>query len=197
MNFAQKHYIDIMEKVVEVCDETGLTKSDILLELDFVPDGSGSAPALRSPPVFTIKESRGYFEGTRPNEPDWFYKNEDDEVYNNNIKFMNAGLKDHYGRMTENHLLCFVRHPGFTSCYRLQLMVEQKRAQMFGEEAMNAFRCAIHDDDFGPLSNIFPEPQVRSIRQTLGAMSSEAEIDRVRTMLTVLNAMGEDFPLRV
>ena len=188
-----QHYASIMAKVIEFCDSSGLTKSEVLLELDFVPDDRGIAPALRDPPAFIIKESRGYFEGSRPNEPDWFYKKEWGEACK--IPPATVALKDQYGRMTGNHLLCFVRHPGSVHSYRMQGVVQQRvqQAQMFGEEALSAFRCAIQHDDFGPLSKIFHEVQVRSIRKDLGKMPSEVELDRVRMMM---NAFGGDFPLR-
>lgn len=183
-----------MRKVVEVHNETGLKKMDLLLELDFAPDSSGTAPALRHPPEFSVKETRGYYEGSRPNEPDWFYKGHK-EVYKKNIKASTDALKDHHGRMTEDHLLCLVRHAGgFTSCYRVQLMTEASGPQMLGDEAFRAFRVAINDDDYGPMASLFPA-QVSGIRHRLGGTPSQAEqdeiVDRVRMML---NAMGGNFP---
>ena len=121
LSFAKKHFVDIMVELVSVCGSTGLKKGELLLELDFVPDKNGRIPALQNPPDFKIKESRGYFEGARPNEPDWFYKKQDAEVYQRNIKPIVAAIKDHYNRLTPSHLLCFVRHSDGASCYKIQL----------------------------------------------------------------------------
>ena len=88
-----------MKEVVEVCNELNLTKSDVLLELDFMPDESGTAPALQTPvPNFKVKASRDYFEGERPNEPDWFHKHDDEQVYKSNVEKIVPCLKDHYER---------------------------------------------------------------------------------------------------
>ncbi|KAL9182977.1 hypothetical protein ACHAXT_004256 [Thalassiosira profunda] len=164
-NFSQKYYVAIMERVVTVCKELGLTKAEVLLELDFYPDDSGVAPALRYPPVFAVKESRGYFEGERPNEPDWFFKTVDAQTYERNVKATLEGLVDQHDRLTENHLLCFARHPGFMAAYRMQLV--GNNTQLFGEDAFNAFRIAIHDEDIGPLTDLFGETAAKMFSRSL------------------------------
>jgi hypothetical protein len=185
-----------MESVVQVCDEFNLAKSEVLLELDFLPDkDGGSPPALRSPvPDFKVKASRGYFEGERPNEPDWFYKHDDEETYNKNMKSIIPGLKDYFNRVTEIHLnlLCFVRHSGeLTSCYRMQMEHGSgSGVQLFGEEEFQAFRSAIQDENFEPLHNLLVERVATRDRRYLAHISSEDEIDRVRA---ILNRMGGDF----
>lgn len=51
LNFAKANYPATMERIVEVSDETGLNKSELLLELDFNSnDDKGIAPALQDPP---------------------------------------------------------------------------------------------------------------------------------------------------
>ena len=121
LNFAQKNYVDIMYKLVEACDETGLVKNDMLLMLDFTPNKFGKAPALQDPPEFTIAPVKGFTEGSRPYEPDWFYKHEDRQIYEHHIKGVLAAIKDQHSRMTSTHLLCLVRYSGGTSCYKMQL----------------------------------------------------------------------------
>jgi hypothetical protein len=191
VNFGKRHYAEIMERFVDVCDETGVKKSELLLELDFMPDDNGTnAPALREPPEFKIGEARGYFEGSRPNEPDWFYKKEDKHAYEVNVNNVVSTVKDHFGRMTENHVLVLVRYPGGHACYRLQLQ-EDNGLQMFSDLALDAFRSAINDEDFGPLSRIFDESQVRHFKKKFG-MPCDSDLDQVRRML---NMMGGDFPL--
>ena len=65
------------------------------MEINFVPDINGCVPALRTLTEFKVKNASGYFEGTRPNEPDWFYRGEDPKVYEENITGIVADLKDH------------------------------------------------------------------------------------------------------
>lgn len=194
MTWSQKNYFAIMERVVDVCRESNLAKNEVLLELDFLPDESGLAPALRKPsPAFHVKASRGYFEGDRPNEPDWYYK-EDEEVYNRNVKKVISALQDNFNRITDIHLLCFVRHAnGFTSCYRMQMQAGiDNDTQLFGNDAFGAFESAVHEKDFGALRALFGEEVTSRIMRHLAPNMppSEADIDRVRALL---NAMGGNF----
>ena len=46
-NFQKRHYPEIMKEIVEVLDETGLTRLDLLLELDFMLHAGRTAPTLR------------------------------------------------------------------------------------------------------------------------------------------------------
>jgi len=192
LNFAKRYYVDIMVELVDVCDENNLKKEDLLLELDFTPNKRGRAPALKDPPEFKIARSRGYFEGSRPNEPDWFYKKEDRNTYKKNIKKIILGLKDHFDRLTPSHFLCFVRNPTGAACYRLQLMGQDGK-QWFTDEAVDAFRSAINDDDFNQLTRIFNTDQMNMIRRHLGVnhgigMPEEEQIDRARMALRMLGA---------
>ena len=139
MNFAKANYAEIMQEIVEVCDEHHLTKGDVLLEVDDMPDDSGLAPALQVPAEFTVARSRGYFEGSRPNEPDWFYKHVDSSVYKSNVKNVIAALKDTYQRLTPDHLLVLMRYSGNVSVSRLQLSdFEGKGAEMFSDKTVDA-----------------------------------------------------------
>eukprot|EP00978_Attheya_sp_CCMP212_P016325 scaffold42639_cov37-Attheya_sp.AAC.8 len=121
LNFANKHYVDIMVKMAEACDETGVKKGDMLVALDFMPDANGVVPVLESPPEFSIAPVRGYIEGSRPSEPDWFHKNRDKKEYEQTIGSVIGGIKDHHARMTPSHVLCLVRYSGGTSVYKIQL----------------------------------------------------------------------------
>lgn len=201
LNFAKRNYVDILEDLVEVCDETGLSKSELMLELDFTPNAKGICPALEDPPDFEIKESRGYFEGSRPNLPDWFLQNEDGEK---NIDTVVAAIKDHFGRVTKDHLLCLARQPGGVSCYRIQLSDSDTGKQMFSQEAVDAARSAINDDDYDGLEQIFNENTMRAMRRSYGGqmpsnmgggmpmnMPGNADLDRIRMMLN--NNFGADF----
>jgi hypothetical protein len=196
LNFARNNYIEIMEGLLECCDETGLKKKELLVEVDFTPGEDGTIPALSDPPKIIVNDARGYFEGSRPNEPDWFYMSQDDAMYKLNVDGFLGAIKDNFERMTSNHVLCAVRYPGGVSVNRLQLQTDQANGhQMFSDQALDAYRSASEDEDFGPLSRIFDETKMEYFRRRLrlGGMPSEDMMDNVRRML---NGMGGDFPTR-
>jgi hypothetical protein len=129
--FLRKSYFEVMEKIYEVCQSNGVTKTEVLCELDFY----GDAPALKD--QFKVGLVKRYLEGSRPDEPDWFHKGA--SVYRRNIKNFNMGLEDHYNRMTPNHILAIIRYSdGSFSVYRFQMTNQSTGHQIFGEEAMNA-----------------------------------------------------------
>ncbi|KAL7546963.1 hypothetical protein ACHAWF_010279 [Thalassiosira exigua] len=198
LNFCKSNYIAIMKEIVKVSEKTGKDKSDLALELDFAPPANGSSlapPALKSPPEFKIAESRGYFEGSRPNEPDWFYKDVDRGVYNANMWALLPVWKDTYERLEDRHLLGIVRSPsGDTGCYRISLQTPDKN-NMFSGMAVSAARSAIRYGDFGPLSRIFGEDseEMRTLRRGLGGLPSMSEMDRVRLALN--KSLGANFTL--
>lgn len=100
-------------------------------------------------------------------EPDWFYKGTD--VYENNIRQFLVGLKDHFQRMTSNHLLAIARHPnGNSAVYRLQLMSEEGigARPIFSDEAVDAFRHALGGDN-SRLSRVYAPPQQASIERRI------------------------------
>jgi hypothetical protein len=170
LNFAQTNYADIMEGLIECCDETGLKKEEVLVEIDFSPNEDGTIPALCDPPEFIVNDARGYFEGSRPNEPDWFGKNEDDVMYyKKTIDGFLGKIKETFEKMTSNHLLCAVRYPGGVTVLRLLLQAGQgSGSQMFSDQAMDAYRRALEDQDFGPLSRIFDETRMKYFKRRLG-----------------------------
>ena len=106
-----------MAKLVEATQQTGLEKKDLLLELDMTPDANGVAPALREKPEFNIKGTKGYYEGSRPNEPDWFFKaGLSKKLYEENLNNLVTVVQDMYRKMTSDLLLCLVRYPLGPSC---------------------------------------------------------------------------------
>jgi hypothetical protein len=114
-------------------------------------------------------------------------------MYKKNIDNFLGTIKDHFERMTSNHILCAVRYPGGITVVRLMLQAGQgSGSQMFSGQAMDAYRRASEDQDFGPLSRIFDETQMQYFKDRLG-MPSEDDMDKVRRML---NSMGGSFPLR-
>ena len=88
-----------------------------------------------------------------------------------------------------------LRHPGSVSCYKLQLAEPQNGNQMFSDDAVAAARSAIVDDDCFPLSRIFNESMMRTLRKEFCGISmpSDSDMDAVRMMLNM--NYGGDFKL--
>ncbi len=161
-SFLEDNYIHIMDKLLSAMKEYALPKEELLVEVDFAVDENGIAPALKSPAEFVIKDTRGYFEGDCPNEPDWFFKNHPEfrdhqDRYKSNVKSAMDALKDHYSRMTPNHLLCFTRNSelGGWRIYKLVFQSKQKGKELFSPEALEAFRKAVYENDFSDANHIF------------------------------------------
>jgi hypothetical protein len=195
-NFSQRNYVEIMERFVSVCDDTGLDKSELLLELDFKPNENGIAPALQEQPEFKVAKTREYFEGSRPNEPDWFFKTEteDQEIfppYEDCVGPVVANVKDIYTRLTKNHILCLVRFPSTVSVMRLQMTEPDNENEMFSDEALNAIRSAINDGNFGPLDGIFREDNrfMRELRKKFG-MANASDMERTRMGLNMMMSIS-------
>ena len=190
-NFSKRNYVEIMERFVSVCDDTGLDKSELLLELDFKPNENGMAPALQEQPEFKVANTRDYFEGSRPNEPDWFFKSEteDQEIfrYEDCVGPVVANVKDIYTRLTKNHILCLVRFPSVVSVARLQMEELDNGNEIFSHETLNAVRSAINDDNFGPLEGIFREDSriMRELRMKFG-MANASDMDRTGMVLDMM-----------
>ena len=127
-------------------------KRELVLELDFLTDKQGIAPALCTPsPIFHIRLTKEYLEGDRPVEPDWFFKGTDG--YQNNINAFLIALRDQYQRMTSNHLLAVLRYPSSNSMvHRVQLdSGDASHKSMLSDAALEAFSRVMrsHDDDDG------------------------------------------------
>ena len=188
MNFAKMNYMDIMMELIKVCDTNNLSLSDVLLEVDFKFDLSkGTSPALANPPEFAINEAKDYYEDSRPNEPDWFYKNNDAKIYEENIKNLICRLKDQHERSNPGDLLCFVRFEGNTSVYRIQLKA-QSGVLMFSPEAMDAYRKAIKVEDYDALERMFDMEHVYSLKDKLARNDS---LDAATVSTTMLRSMLE------
>mmetsp|Transcript_5066 Transcript_5066/g.12084 ORF Transcript_5066/g.12084 Transcript_5066/m.12084 type:complete len:485 (+) Transcript_5066:75-1529(+) len=119
-NFCQRQYVHIMVKMVEACEQSGLTKDDMLVELNFKANQNGIVPAMQDKPEIKIAPVKDYIEGSRPAEPDWFYKNQDRTLYEHNVKGYLATIKDQYRRMLPTHFLFLMRYEGGFSCYKVQ-----------------------------------------------------------------------------
>ena len=50
--FCANQYVHIMVKMAEACEQTGITKDDMLVELNFKPNQNGIVPAMQDKPEF-------------------------------------------------------------------------------------------------------------------------------------------------
>jgi len=89
-------------------------------------------------------------------------------MYARNIKNAVSSLKDIFGRITPDHILCFVRYPSGTSVLRMQSR-NADDIDMFSKEALDAFRSAFDEGDFDPLSRIFKGDHFMSIKSQIYA----------------------------
>jgi hypothetical protein len=77
-------------------------------------------------------------------------------------------------------------------------MTPDDGTQMMSDQAVDAFRSTIRDDDFEPLSLLFKDRKhLLSIKRTLGmnhgiGLPDDELLDEARM---VLNALGGNFPL--
>jgi len=163
MGFINRNYYNILKEVIAVIDREKVDKKELVLELNFHAE-DGSAPALKDPPEFKVGLTRRYLDGSRPDEPDWFYKG--DCVYEKNVAGWRAGLEDHYKRMTSNHLLTTARYPSADSgVYRVQLTSEATGKHLFSDEALNAFRRCVFENDDDGLGNVYRGEQLSYIKE--------------------------------
>ena len=65
--------------------------------------------------------------------------------------------------------------------------------EVFSNTTLDAFRSAIHDDDFEPLSAIFPPHQMMMIRQKLGVVPGMVDLEC--NARHIINMFGGKFPI--
>ena len=187
-DFVRDNYAFILKEIVHVSRETGKGKNELLLELDFHSSSMSNdvAPALKNPPQFKVADSKGYFRGDRPNEPDWFFKKEDKKCYKSNMKSLIKIMEDTYNRLTDDHLMLIVRNPdGHFGCYRFNLQSSETKCQMFSQAMVSAASKAMYDGNFDPLTSLFGKGsnEIKILRREFGGMPDEDELDLIREML--------------
>lgn len=154
MKIIKEQYVAIMAAFVEATTRTGLKKSDLMLEIDLLPGKDGSTPpALRENPEFKVAPVRGYYKGTRPEEPDWFHKGT--TKYAANIHNIVNAIKENAKKMTSDHILVMSRYSSAVSIDRVH-MYSEEGAIMCSDSALDAFTCVIQTGDNKPLSLLFP-----------------------------------------
>ncbi|CAB9516138.1 expressed unknown protein [Seminavis robusta] len=158
-SFLEENYFAIMSEIVDLTNEGTLTQKDLILELDFRPDGSGSARAFRDPPVFKIGRATDYLNGSRPAEPDWFLKGTD--MYGNNVKPVIRGLRDQHKRVLSegSGMLTIARQPSkLISAVRLNLFCGSDNQSLFSDKAIRSFqRCRNLLHTFGEVDDFDDE----------------------------------------
>lgn len=190
----QKNYFDVMTKIVEVCEETGVSKKNLVVELDFFPNSeTGSAPILSTPPSFKVAPAARYYQGSRPDEPDWFHKGTD--VYEGNVAAVRLGLKDQHSRMTADHVLVLLRWAdGQPSVYRVLVQAPVTMVPIYGDRALEAFKKCMDGDDLA-FEDLFPESFQQHIiaRRDMGGPANMTEAQMIERARHALRMFGGDF----
>ena len=152
--FVNRYYYEIVCAMIRKMRMDNMDKKELILELDFY---GASAPALKERPEFKVGMARRYFEGSRPDEPDWFGKGTD--FYEENIEGWLAALRDQYNDTTPNHLLVLAREPGGNSgMYSVNLVSDETTmTPLFSDEAVDAFERAVMYGDDSRLAGIYNE----------------------------------------
>mmetsp|Transcript_45881 Transcript_45881/g.68293 ORF Transcript_45881/g.68293 Transcript_45881/m.68293 type:complete len:442 (+) Transcript_45881:1192-2517(+) len=142
--FLNRHYNYMMIRMVEACESQGLKMKDMMVELDYVTNKDGSTPALQDPPIFKIVPFRDYGrEGSQ--ESDWLLKCK--ETNPNRYEALISNVKLLCSRPTPNTLMFVVNRYVGPVC---DGQIDEK----LNETALDAYRTAIKDGDFEPLSKI-------------------------------------------
>jgi hypothetical protein len=174
VTFVQKNYFAIVEECYKKTQEYNVPKKELVIELSFYKD----APALRD--EFKVGLTSRYLEGSRPDEPDWFWKGTD--VYEDNIKGWLVGATDVYSRMTSDRLLAFCRFgDGSSGTYRVSLMNTITGKDFLSDEAVD---CIGREDDDGMLAILGQRQTDEYYKQSL--------IRRMRQMAVSMNGGDGD-----
>jgi len=133
--FVDDHLVDIAAQIVELCDNQGWEMKDLVLEVDFGAKTNGVMPTIQDSPVFKIVSANSYFDGSRPDEADWFSDDDDPEGHEwNKAKFV-ALMKESRGRLAEE-VAILVRDMGVMQCF----WSKTNGIDIFGEKLLEAFK---------------------------------------------------------
>ena len=179
-----------MVKMVQASEQTGLPKGELVVELDFTAGENGTVPAMQDVPEFKIAPAKDYFEGSRPAEPDWF-QDYDQELY----EIYLANMKEKYGKLQTDRLLCLVRYETGIHIYSVRRYVNcvgvclgivavasntcittcchcrkdpETMNQLFTQQAVLGFKAYMEDGDDGPLSEFLGPKYLEWMKQELG-----------------------------
>ncbi|CAJ1908903.1 unnamed protein product [Cylindrotheca closterium] len=132
-------------KMIEVCDRTGMGVGDMIVELDFMPNGEGIIPTMQSPPVFKIAPARKYIEGSPPPEEPDFFLDKHNSHGRTNMEVVLDVIKNACSENDSGAAIFLFNYGGQVGC-------PPHFFDTFPEDVIDAFRSAIQDKDFGPLS---------------------------------------------
>lgn len=113
-NFIQNQYVDIMAKMVDVSEKTGVAKKDLLVFLDFCVNEDGIVPAMQDPPVFEVHPTQRFLD---PSFSVRGPKYERGERIQNRINT----VRDQYRKMTSRNTLFFIAYEGRFLANRIEL----------------------------------------------------------------------------
>jgi hypothetical protein len=152
LNFLQnmENYYSILTEMHRLVQQ-GIDKRELLLEMSFCPENGKCAPALRDPPEFKVAQTRHYFEGSRPQEPNWFGKGRD--CYEGCLLPWLQDLKGHYQAITNDALLVIARSPTQEMMIRPVLLVANGVSK-FSSQTLDAFDRATRGD-MSELESVF------------------------------------------
>ena len=152
-SFCELNYYRIVKEFLRVCAETGLERKELALVVDFMPDKDGIIPALKIPPEFTVGITKEYFEGSRPAEPDWFYKNVEGHCYEEGVAHWMHGVKDRYQHLSVHEILGLVRSVDSSAVTSpFNLMSSQGRKLLFSDEVFEVFGKFLSDGEVEKLT---------------------------------------------
>lgn len=124
-SFVLENRTIVLDRFARLQRSTGLVKSEMVLELDFVTKaGEASSPALRK--EFKVVPASDYLNGSRPTQSDWVLR----DTGGIDLDLLAKTFKDQYDRMTPEHVLCFTRYSGgyFISRFLGQSLVPDEMA---------------------------------------------------------------------
>mmetsp|Transcript_42947 Transcript_42947/g.103934 ORF Transcript_42947/g.103934 Transcript_42947/m.103934 type:complete len:232 (+) Transcript_42947:1198-1893(+) len=160
--FIKEHRVELMIKMVEVCDITGMGVGDMIVELDFTANGEGIIPTMQSPPIFKIAPIQHYIEGSPPQEkPDFLNCDITHNPVNGHAtteRVLDLMIKRRNSGNVSSDLMYL-----FNYANQIQCLPQSGDTPIFTSDTVDAFRSAFHDNDLGPLSKIYSPYNFASI----------------------------------
>jgi len=152
--FLSNNFVEIMARMVEVCDNTGQGPEDMVLELDFGVNQDGVIPSVQDSTIFTIVQAESYVDGSRPDAPGWFSNHHRGPACREAKKKASVALVKE--SLKESKVAFLVN---FTSG------IERfKEDNGISEERVDAFRKAMYHEDYSAFTRIWgPEAKGQAV----------------------------------
>mmetsp|Transcript_511 Transcript_511/g.846 ORF Transcript_511/g.846 Transcript_511/m.846 type:complete len:553 (+) Transcript_511:181-1839(+) len=160
--FLQKHYVRMMARLVETCDGNAGAASvnDMVVEIDFTTNKDDIIPAMQNPPIFKIAPIQAYRTGRE--KPEFLSCDIDRCPWDYEGNTRNAvGSIEREDSRTVRELIFLVNYGGTFYCFKPSIYssyagFDETVDQDYSERAVDAFRSAIHDENIGPMIDVFP-----------------------------------------